>query len=1122
MSYSFEQFFKDKKSSDDSRVREASFKFWNAYNQIKKKIEHNVVVIHNYFPQYSLYNRKHSEVMISQIEHMLGEEHWNTITVADVWMFLCCAYIYDIGRLIFDNEWRTDWESKEFQRFLKECRNHLDGSIKNAAEHMILERPKLEKSPLIWPITTQRDNIILRTEFYYRKHINKIEKIVESKLKPFLNDSLSLEERVIIQIQKQMAKIFSMQGVNFECMLEQLPFEDSLLETNYHPRLVAVLLRLGDLCNFDNTRFDIRWLQENGGLTDTNLIHYYKHQSVVSNNISSEEINIILDFNLDSIKKQIAGEEEIDGIEKIKQTQRKEDRASQHDFCNQIIVETNHWFKWLEDELKKTKYNWKQIGGSHIPLLYPILHKKIKIDNEEAILEDKHIQFIFPSQKAYTFIENNHLYDDQLIFIREFIQNSLDALKLKFWHQLREGIYDRQIYKECLSNITNEEGEIDYAKLQPFDFIDYDIYEDYEVRIIIEHQDGEKTAKFIIEDNGIGISIDDINAKIVETSTSWNREGSNEDLNGIPVWLYPTGRFGIGIHTAFSLVDRIYIQTKPENNRKSYEITLHPGKKDGYVFVSACNETLSFCRKKGSGTRIEIIIDIEKYKNQNEKYEDNPFIEHPKSKMCFAIEHKIKSVCGTPLFKIKYRYQKITKDIPSFSKSEKFRLLFQKEKRNILFDNSYDKSEETYDFAFEECGKVMIIWDRKQAIALRFTFYDIRKTICCYKGILIQNANIQNVLSWLNLEYIDILGKKCEEILTITRDNIKWEYQEKLKEILWKCNKWIAGVYKELLLNLYYNESIQKRISELEKNIENQIQQYKEIYKEISAYEFPNDSVNKVENTFINTIGNDNIDDSRKKWKDNLRLLYYIPFHQIIWLILALRDNSEIRELHELIEDKRIFMKPDFNNGYGFIYKNNMSQILNAKTLEIPYTMFEYAQKKLPYLKYIPCNYMIYRKKEVLLSFDMENKSKRAIKIMDIFLLKECIKNGTLILPAFLAYKESAVDKVNIESCILTSNYYLILWNRIDKMKEYSIHTKQEKEKVIENLMNEEGEDGKRVKNIIEYIYRNKAYKVEKETYNETIKRIRTSYRKFIADVLDCIRLSDEELKKIEPGMYVI
>lgn len=1118
MSYSFKQFFHDKKRSNDSKVREASDKFWNAYKQIKKKMEHNLIVIHSYFPHYSSRNRKHSELIISQIESMLGEEHWNTITIADVWMFLCCAYLYEIGSIISENEWREDWESDEFQNFLKECMNHLDSSIRNAAEHIRTEKPKPEESFFTWPITIQRDSMILRAEFYRKQHTNRIEKKIECRLKAFLNDSLSLEEGVVTQIQKQVAKICSMCEVDFKYMLEQLPFQDSLWEEDYHPRFVAVLLRLGDLCDFDYERFDIRWIQANGGLTDTNLIHYYKHQSVVSTYISSEEINVTLDFHFDSMKKQITGEEEIAEIGKIERVKEKKEKAFQHNFCNRVIVETNHWFDWFEDELKKIKLNWEQIGRSDIPMVHPILHKKIKIDDEEAIFGDKNIQFAFLNQNAYTLIESYGLYDNQLMFVRELVQNSLDALKLKFWYQLREGRYDRQIYKDCFNRIIKEDGDIDYTKLQPFDFIDCDIYEDYEIQIFIEHQEGEKTVKFIIEDNGIGICLDDIRSKIVETGARWSRKENNQDMKGIPVWLYPTGAFGIGIHSAFSLADHIYIQTKSENDRKAYEITLHSGKKEGDVFVNAYNETVSFCRKRGSGTRIEITINIERYKNQKNEYEDDPFIEYPRSKICFDIENEIKHLCHTPLFKIKYTCQEITKEIPSFSKSKAFALFFQTEKRNILFNMIHCKSKERYDFVLEEYGRVILVWDREQAIAFRFTFYEIQRTICCYKGILIQNATIKNVLPWINIEYIDLLGGKCEETLTVTRDNIKWEYQEKLNKWLWEYNRWIAGVYKELLVKLYYSELIQKWLFDLEEDIEEQLQQY----QEISVYEFSNDSASEFETTFLNNVVTYNIDDNREKLNDTIKTLYFIPFYQLIWLILVLRESHEIKELHELIKDKRITFISGFNNGYGFIDKNNISQLLNAESLEIPYSMLEYAQKKLPYLKYIPCDCMLYRKKEIVLSFDMTNKSKRAIQIFDIFLLKEYIKNGALILPAFLAYKESAVDKINGAPTILTNNYYLILWNTFDKIQEYTRYPKEEKETIIENLMNEVGEDGKKVKNIIEYIYRNKAYKIENETYNETRKKIRNSYKKLIADILDCIWLSDEELKERKPGLYIV
>ena len=53
----------------------------------------------------------------------------------------------------------------------------------------------------------------------------------------------------------------------------------------------------------------------------------------------------------------------------------------------------------------------------------------------------------------------------------------------------------------------------------------------------------------------------------------------------MPEWLRPTGAFGIGLHTVFSVTDSLTIRTKSDSENKANEMTLYSGKKGGYAFL---------------------------------------------------------------------------------------------------------------------------------------------------------------------------------------------------------------------------------------------------------------------------------------------------------------------------------------------------------------------------------------------------------------------------------------------------------------------------------------------------------------------------------------------------------
>ena len=151
----------------------------------------------------------------------------------------------------------------------------------------------------------------------------------------------------------------------------------------------------------------------------------------------------------------------------------------------------------------------------------------------------------------------------------------------------------------------------------------------------------------------------------------------------------------------------------------------------------------------------------------------------------------------------------------------------------------------------------------------------------------------------------------------------------------------------------------------------------------------------------------------------------------------------------------------------------------------------------------------------------MINLEIRNIEIETIFLLKYYLYkySDNIIIPSFKGYEgitikeDPTINRYNRE-LFSQKNYCMVLWQEFQKIKEYLLCL-EEKQTFIDKLMNYEGEEGNRVKQAINYTYHHRAYINENETYEQTMKGIRETYKQFISDVLDCILLSDEELKEI-------
>lgn len=775
-----------------------------SFHIIREKMEVNLRPVIALFPHYSEHSHEHSEHIIAAVEKLLGNKRIEKLSPADTWMLLVSAYMHDLGMLVQGKELEADWDTPQFQRYLEGCAASSDEEIRRAAANV--RDTKQTGRGAGWPVTVYRDVILLVSEFYRRRHPERARTLPDrAELKQSLHVVMSSDGKIPPRIQDVVGKICSAHGLSFAELLALLEPVDSLLGYVFHPRFIAAMLCLGDLCDLDNSRFNEMALEVFGGVTKKNLVHYYKHESVTSFVMQKDRISVIFDISSRKIRQE---------LKQKKYAFENPTEPELQDFCDAVLLETQNWLGWMEDIVQNIKLHWDKFAYPELEAFSPSLQYKILVDGQETLSSRKNLRFSFSNEKAYELIESYSLYNNRLIFIRELLQNSMDALKRQFWADIRSGRWNH------LLKHLEKDGGIPYREIQPFDFSDPGVFDQYQVRIEVTHQEGQPSALFTITDNGTGISREDVENRILRTGFRQENAAAEEEM---PQWLRPTSAFGIGLHSVFAVTDTIFVQTKTETDPLVYNLNMHSGKRDGYVFMSiADRQDLRFCNCM-RGTRMQFSVDVEGCRNALESwkkeygYREGLFEKRPESDFCRVLQEILSKWFQTSLFAVACRFnEEWDFRCKALYQNRYWKLLFRRERRNYIFEERIPDSG--FDFALHTKENYLVVWDRKRAISAVYYLDGERNGDCeiyC-KGFRVENTEIERKRFDLTPDILDFWGGNTGDIVNVSRDRLSQKQMQENGELFENIGSFVIRIYLILLGKILKDESVQKWHKDIE------------------------------------------------------------------------------------------------------------------------------------------------------------------------------------------------------------------------------------------------------------------------------------------------------------------
>lgn len=580
---------------------------WHAWNQNKRWLSQLLETTMNSFPTYSKHDESHARTVLHNIEMILGRQRIKQLSASDCFMLLHTVYIHDIGMVITYEDREKIVHDDEFLEMVRQMEDGGDPVFQRAIDSLRRKDYSYE----------EEEDLDKRTKKLYLDKLGVYYAIMHliSSYRRAEHGSLSDERLVKWTLSSEkLGSGFSMAGIplrifmwiakcaglhsdaDFEHIMD-LPQEDNGYASDYlHPRFVAVLLQLGDILDMDNDRFHPMTTELMGTLPELSKRHYEKHQSIRRLYIKPDSISIEADCESQESLRLV----------------RKE--------CDM-----------LREILKEAGYNWAKICPEEISGSLPTIESvKLYLKGRQIPEELITTQFRISQNKAFAILEGSNVYKEQFVFLREFLQNAIDASKVQYWH---ECVKNRGYYKNPgdMRNMSPDELENNVLSTDNFSIeIEMQIAkqnEGKEIKTITEEDieqlfKGIKTewqygVKVRIKDFGTGIDKDSIK-NIASVGNSRRRERSL--IKEMPVWLQPTAEFGIGLQSAFILTNMFKCYSYTRSNEK-YEITFSTMKSafyEGYINVHPV-EQFSSPQDNAYGTCFEVFVPAQK-KLKHEMY----------------------------------------------------------------------------------------------------------------------------------------------------------------------------------------------------------------------------------------------------------------------------------------------------------------------------------------------------------------------------------------------------------------------------------------------------------------------------------------------------------------------
>lgn len=368
-------------------------------------------------------------------------------------------------------------------------------------------------------------------------------------------------------------------------------------------------------------------------------------------------------------------------------------------------------------------------------------------------------------------IEGSNIYKDRFVFIREVIQNAMDASKLQLWKDLCSRNY---LAWEDPKDPLDEEK---LKHLQPYD-VKPEIYQNYPVKVKLSTP-ASGQVEIEVSDRGTGISVDAFKRMCNVGESNESSAHMKKTIREMPNWLQPTAGFGIGLQSIFLVTDRFEIDTS--TGQEAFHAVVHSRREGGYLQLQRASSVMP----RGTTIRIRtnVINDVTySIGRETDRYLQrylDPLAPENHVHEVHALEI-IHRVYGISMFPLHVTCQE--QSIGDFHSSENWRK---------FYSDAWSTWNDRYRYHIAEDGGKLFLWDTREAVDVEFQFNGYGIDLY-FKGIKVDKQSFPTSRRIHSI--IDLYGLDTRQTITLDRESLTKEGNQRVYELY---NQYLE-VFKEI------------------------------------------------------------------------------------------------------------------------------------------------------------------------------------------------------------------------------------------------------------------------------------------------------------------------------------